>query len=278
MDAQATSPAREPPAQRAEPPAGHHEPPPAQPRPPGFLARGRLRRRVRFLRKARELGYRDLGGLVFEMQRMGERHDELVAAKLATLGASTPSCARWRRRWRPPSGDGAARGRHRGLPALRGDPRQRGPLLSGLRPGDGPPRGTAARTAPPGLRAAGLRARRRLPRTPGQRAAPHTALLQPCRRHRRPLARSAWPRRRPCPLPAAAPTAARDRHRHRRRRRRRRRARHAGTRRRLPPARATGAGALPLSPPVRRRRLRPPPPAREEDRPTEIIRPGERGA
>jgi hypothetical protein len=46
-----------------------------------------MRRRLRFLRKARELAYRDLGGLVFEMQRLGERRDELVAAKLATLGA-----------------------------------------------------------------------------------------------------------------------------------------------------------------------------------------------
>jgi len=45
-----------------------------------------MRRRLRFLRKARELAYRDLGGLVFEMHRLGERHDELVSAKLATLG------------------------------------------------------------------------------------------------------------------------------------------------------------------------------------------------
>jgi hypothetical protein len=53
----------------------------------GFGARGRMRRRLRFLRKARELAYRDLGGLVYEMQRLGERHDELAAAKLATLAA-----------------------------------------------------------------------------------------------------------------------------------------------------------------------------------------------
>jgi hypothetical protein len=46
-----------------------------------------MRRRLRFLRKTRELAYRDLGGLVFEMQRFGERRDELVAAKLATLTA-----------------------------------------------------------------------------------------------------------------------------------------------------------------------------------------------
>jgi hypothetical protein len=58
-----------------------------EPRTPGFGERGRMRRRLRFLRKARELGYRDLGGLVFEMQRLGERRDELVAAKLGTLGA-----------------------------------------------------------------------------------------------------------------------------------------------------------------------------------------------
>jgi hypothetical protein len=67
-----------------EPPAGM-EMPPAQPRPPGFRERGRMRRRVRFLRKARELAYRDLGGLVFEMQRLSQRNDELVAAKLGVL-------------------------------------------------------------------------------------------------------------------------------------------------------------------------------------------------
>jgi hypothetical protein len=54
-------------------------------RAPGFRERGRMRRRLRFLRKARELAYRDLGGLVFEMHRLGQRHDELVAAKLEML-------------------------------------------------------------------------------------------------------------------------------------------------------------------------------------------------
>jgi hypothetical protein len=42
---------------------------------------------MRFLCKARELAYRDLGGLVFEMQRMGQRNDELVAAKLGVLAS-----------------------------------------------------------------------------------------------------------------------------------------------------------------------------------------------
>ncbi len=52
---------------------------------PGFGSRGRIRRRARFLRRARELAYRDLGGLVFNLHRFGERNDSLVLAKLATL-------------------------------------------------------------------------------------------------------------------------------------------------------------------------------------------------
>jgi hypothetical protein len=84
MSAPATSPPEA--LASAEPPAGM-ELPPAQPRPPGFRERGRMRRRVRFLRKARELAYRDLGGLVFEMQRLGQRNDELVAAKLGVLAS-----------------------------------------------------------------------------------------------------------------------------------------------------------------------------------------------
>jgi hypothetical protein len=66
---------------------------PPQPGPPaagpaqeqGFAARGRARRRARFLRKARELAYRDLGGLVFNLHRFGQRNDALVLAKLNTL-------------------------------------------------------------------------------------------------------------------------------------------------------------------------------------------------
>jgi len=54
--------------------------------PPGFGERGRMRRRARFLRKARELAYRDLGGLVFNLHRFGQRNDALVLAKLSTLG------------------------------------------------------------------------------------------------------------------------------------------------------------------------------------------------
>jgi hypothetical protein len=52
----------------------------------GFRERGRMRRRARFLRKARELAYRDLGGLVYNLHRFGQRNDALVIAKLGTLG------------------------------------------------------------------------------------------------------------------------------------------------------------------------------------------------
>jgi hypothetical protein len=52
---------------------------------PGFRSRGRARRRARFLRRARELAYRDLGGLVFNLHRFGQRNDPLVVAKLSTL-------------------------------------------------------------------------------------------------------------------------------------------------------------------------------------------------
>ncbi len=58
---------------------------PAEPQSVGFGGRGRVRRRARFLRKARELAYRDLGGLVFSLHRFGQRNDSLVLAKLATL-------------------------------------------------------------------------------------------------------------------------------------------------------------------------------------------------
>jgi hypothetical protein len=52
---------------------------------PGFRSRGQARRRARFLRRARELAYRDLGGLVYNLHRFGQRNDPLVLSKLATL-------------------------------------------------------------------------------------------------------------------------------------------------------------------------------------------------
>jgi hypothetical protein len=52
-----------------------------------FRDRARLRRRLRYLRRVRELGFRDVGGLVFDLHRFGRSNDELVSAKLAALDA-----------------------------------------------------------------------------------------------------------------------------------------------------------------------------------------------
>jgi hypothetical protein len=52
-----------------------------------FRDRGRLRRRLRYLRRARELAFRDVGGLIFDMRRFGRDRQDLVEAKLAALGA-----------------------------------------------------------------------------------------------------------------------------------------------------------------------------------------------
>jgi hypothetical protein len=59
---------------------------PADPR-PSFANRGRLRRRLRYLRRVRELGLRDVGGLVFDQHRFGPSDPELVQGKLAALSA-----------------------------------------------------------------------------------------------------------------------------------------------------------------------------------------------
>lgn len=52
---------------------------------PRFRERGRLRRRLRYLRRVRELGFRDLGGLVFDLDRFGRERPDLVRAKLDAL-------------------------------------------------------------------------------------------------------------------------------------------------------------------------------------------------
>lgn len=89
-----------------EPPTDAPAPEPAAPLPAdvapdataggGFRDRSRMRRRLRYLRRARELQLRDLGGLVFDLHRFGEGADEaaqerrgaLVSAKVAALDAS----------------------------------------------------------------------------------------------------------------------------------------------------------------------------------------------
>jgi len=52
---------------------------------PGFASRPKLRRRLRYLRKLRELLLRDLGGFVFDARRFQRPRDDLVAAKIQRL-------------------------------------------------------------------------------------------------------------------------------------------------------------------------------------------------
>ncbi len=59
-------------------------PAPAQ---PSFRDRGKLRRRLRFLRRARELAFRDIGGLMFDMRRFGRERPDLVESKIGALAA-----------------------------------------------------------------------------------------------------------------------------------------------------------------------------------------------
>jgi hypothetical protein len=68
-------------------PAGAEPADPAAPPQPTFRNRGRLRRRLRFLRRVRELGFRDLGGLVFDQHKFNRPNEDLVRGKVAALAA-----------------------------------------------------------------------------------------------------------------------------------------------------------------------------------------------
>jgi ribosomal protein L40E len=76
-------PAGEGEQQTAELPAGQE----AIPERPSFRQRGRLRRRLRYLRRVRELGYRDLGGLVFDQHKFARMNEDLVRSKITALTA-----------------------------------------------------------------------------------------------------------------------------------------------------------------------------------------------
>lgn len=52
---------------------------------PGFRDRTRMRRRLRYLKRLRELAFRDLGGLVFDLHRFGRVRNDLVDGKLQAL-------------------------------------------------------------------------------------------------------------------------------------------------------------------------------------------------
>ncbi|HUR85309.1 MAG TPA: zinc ribbon domain-containing protein [Solirubrobacteraceae bacterium] len=82
---------QQPPAEAVAAPAGHDQPVElpagAAAGKASFKDRGKLRRRLRFLRRARELAYRDIGGLIFDMRRFGRNRQDLLDAKLGALGA-----------------------------------------------------------------------------------------------------------------------------------------------------------------------------------------------
>jgi hypothetical protein len=61
---------------------------PTAPETPSFHDRGRLRRRLRYLRRVRELQLRDLGGLVYETYRMARPRQDLVERKVSVLAAT----------------------------------------------------------------------------------------------------------------------------------------------------------------------------------------------
>jgi hypothetical protein len=68
-------------------PAGVEPEDAAAPHHPSFRERGQLRRRLRYLRRVRELGFRDLGGLVFDQHRFEKPNETLVKSKLDALAA-----------------------------------------------------------------------------------------------------------------------------------------------------------------------------------------------
>jgi ribosomal protein L40E len=72
-----------------QPPPGAEVPAGQEPIPdrPSFRHRGRLRRRLRYLRRVRELGFRDLGGLIFDQHRFSRVNTTLVDGKLHALVA-----------------------------------------------------------------------------------------------------------------------------------------------------------------------------------------------
>jgi hypothetical protein len=63
------------------------------PESPGFADRGKLRRRLRYLRRVRELQLRDLGGLVYETYRRARPRQDLVDRKVQILAATDTELA-----------------------------------------------------------------------------------------------------------------------------------------------------------------------------------------
>lgn len=64
------------------------DPEQAQPASPSFRERGRLRRRLRYLRRLRELQLRDAGGLVYDLRRFGRENPDLVRKRLDGIAST----------------------------------------------------------------------------------------------------------------------------------------------------------------------------------------------
>src|SRR5690348_8305347 len=82
----------EPAAPVSEPAPAHHLPADVDPGEavvpaPTWRHRGQMRRRLRFLRRAREVALRDLGGLMLDLHRFERERPDLVTAKLEALSA-----------------------------------------------------------------------------------------------------------------------------------------------------------------------------------------------
>jgi hypothetical protein len=78
----------EPEAAPAETEAAPAEPKPTPEPAPGFVWRGRIRRRYRYLRQVREVQLRDIGGFMLELHRFGRERPDLVKAKLTGAAAT----------------------------------------------------------------------------------------------------------------------------------------------------------------------------------------------
>jgi hypothetical protein len=74
--------------EREEAMSGLVEEPPDAAAAPALRERGQMRRRVRYLRKLRELQLRDLGGFLVEQARLGRENARVVQAKLQTAVAT----------------------------------------------------------------------------------------------------------------------------------------------------------------------------------------------
>ena len=167
---------------------------------PTSQRRGRLRRRLRHLRRVRELLMRDLGGLMFEIHRSGEQTDRAHAlveeklGRLSTVDAELRELADDPRR--PPRHRPARARDRRHLPAVRRAARQRRALLLGVRDAGrarrGPAGGVDGRASP-------RSPRRREPDTaetePDERWTPRSSRRRPrSERHREPPPTTDCPR------------------------------------------------------------------------------------